>query len=154
MEIKTDKLLWKKSILQSAKEKQQAIVNDFRLRIENILKAEKGISEEGMDLDRQARDDYGKLEVNLLADQLNFAVEEMNLLNKISIEKPLHNQVQFGSVVVTDQEKVFFVSVSLEEFKVDGKEVFGMSTKAPIYQDLKGKITGDSFGNQTITDLF
>ncbi len=154
MEIKTDKLLWKKSILKSAKEKQQAIINDFRLRIENILKAEKGISEEGMDLNRQAHDDVGKLEVNLLADQLNFAVEEMDLLNKISVELPLHNQAQFGSVVVTNHENVLFVSVSLEEFKVDGKEVFGISTKAPIYQDLKGKTTGDSFRNQTITDLF
>ena len=152
METKTDNLIWKKSILEAAKLKQQALIDDFQERIDTILKTEKAISEEGMDLDRQAKEDYGKMEVNLLADQLNFAVAEMDLLNTLVIEEPLHDHIQFGSVVVTNQ-KVFFVAVSVEEFKVNSQKIFGISTKAPIYQDLKGKKAGDLYLNQIIKEV-
>lgn len=149
----TENKVWKKSILEKAKEKQQDLIDDFRSRIRNVLKTESQISEEGMDLNRQALESINKQEINPLADQLNFAVEEMDLLNKIKIEEPLHDTVQFGSVVITDQN-LFFVSVSLEEFLVDDRKVVGISTKAPIYEELKGKKAGNTFLNQTIEEVF
>jgi hypothetical protein len=153
MEYTTENKVWKKSILEKAKEKQQALIDDFRSRIRDILKTEVQISEEGMDLNRQALESVNKQAINPLADQLNLAVEEMDLLNKIKIEEPLHDTVQFGSAVITDQN-VFFVSVSLEEFLVDNRKVVGISTKAPIYEELKGKKAGDTYLNQTIKEVF
>lgn len=153
MEYTTENKVWKKSILEKAKEKQQALIDDFRSRIRDILKTEVQISEEGMDLNRQALESVNKQAINPLADQLNLAVEEMDLLNKIKIEEPLHDTVQFGSAVITDQN-VFFVSVSLEEFLVDNRKVVEISTKAPIYEELKGKKAGDTYLNQTIKEVF
>ena len=147
------KIAYKKLVLEKAKEKQQALIKDFRTRIKHIMQSEFQTNKAGINLARQALEDAGKEEVNILADQLNFAVEEMDLLNKIKVEEPLHQQAQFGSIVETENQTIF-VSVSLEEFEVNGRTIFGMSTKAPSYNDLLGKKAGQQFLGCAVLDVF
>lgn len=139
-----DNFQFKKEVIDKAIQKQQSIIDDFRTRIDDIKESEADRETDQYELDRQSLDAESNTHINHLADQLNFAVEQLNLLNRIKVEKPLHEEVSFGSVVLTDK-KNFFVSASLEDFKVNGEELFGLSVQAPIYKKMKGKTTGDHF---------
>jgi hypothetical protein len=75
--------------------------------------------------------------------ELEFLHFEMKMLNDLDLEKE-YRSVEPGAVVVTDQ-RVFFISVSIEEVSVGDHKVFGLSTEAPIYAQMRGKVKGDSF---------
>lgn len=150
-----DKLEFKRKVLKAAKEKQKEIVQDLQEGIERRKEAAEQEDQDMNDYFESTREeilDY----VDHLADQLNIARSELDLLNKLRIEKP-HDQVTIGSIVETDI-KNFYVSVGVEEFEVDGKEFFGLSTRAPIYKSMIGKKKGDRFTFQgeehEIKDLY
>ena len=151
-----NKVEYKKQILEAGKAEHQTVVNDFRERISAM---------QGGEMNENQSQDYQQLSMNSemnqqiaqLADQLNFAVEELNLLNTIVIQEPLHDQVLFGSVVDTDQ-KTFFVSVSIDNFKVGEDKLFGLSTKTPLFKEMAGKKIGETFSfgprNYKILDVY
>jgi transcription elongation GreA/GreB family factor len=139
-----NKIDFKKTVLVKAKEKQQEIIDDFKTRIQELNNSEDAVEEDQLDRDQQSLDATTDHLINGLADQLNFVVEEMNLLNRMQITDALHETAAIGSIVKTDKQ-VFFPSVSIEKFAVNGQDVFGVSAKAPIYQAMKGKKVGDTF---------
>jgi len=110
-----------------------------------------------MDTQQLAYNNEVNERIHFLAEQLNFAVEEMNTLNRIIIEMPLHKTITLGSVVITDKRK-FFVSVSIENFKISRTDYFGLSQKTPLYQEMEGKKKGDTFSfrdfKYVIKDVF
>lgn len=138
------KLEFKQKILTAAREKQQALIDDFKSRIEEIKNGEVMVNEDQLDSGQRGNDDAGNEMINNLADQLNFAVEEMDILNKMRTDLEPLDEVTIGAVVKTNRN-TFFPSVSLEKFEVEGQELFGLSEKAPLYQMMKGKKVGDSF---------
>lgn len=86
----------------------------------------------------------GKTEfLEALGNELVFAQEELVYLNSIdaSVESSI---VGPGAVVATDQF-TFFIGVSSENVEVDGESFFGISTKAPLYANMKGLEKGNSF---------
>ena len=137
-----DKLQFKKTVLSKAKEKQKELINDYRTRINDIKNSGVQINEGEFDIDESAQRDSGMHILDSLADQLNFAVEEMDYLDQLDLDGKLHDTVTQGSIVKTDK-KTFFPSVSIEDFEVNGKELFGISTKAPLYQEMRNKKAGD-----------
>jgi hypothetical protein len=79
----------------------------------------------------------GKYELlKAIGDELAFAQEELTYLNRLDITKE-NTLVAPGAVVVTEQF-VFFIGVSSEKVEVNGESVFGISTKAPIYANMRG----------------
>jgi hypothetical protein len=148
----------KKKILNAAIEKHQAVINDFRTSIKNMLDSVVAIHEDEMDLSQKEFNAEMTEKSNQLADQLAFANEEMKILYDMSATINLiHSTVQLGSVVVTDRT-VFFVSVSIEDFSVDGMHCFGLSTESRLYKAMEGKKKGDQFSynysEYKIVDLF
>lgn len=139
-----DKLAYKKQVLAKAKERQQEIIDDFRTRIQALKDSEMNINEGQYDHDQQSLDASSNELINNLADELNFVVEEMNFLNKMQVGEKLHQNIAVGSVVKTDK-RTFFPCVSIEKFRVNGDEFFGISSKAPVFNEMKDKQTGDSF---------
>lgn len=137
-----DKIQFKKTVLSKAKEIQKELINDFRTRINEIKDSGVQVNEGEFDLDESAQRDSGMEMLDHLADQLNFAVEELDFLDQLRIEDQLHNEVTLGSIVKTDK-RTFFPSVSIENFEVNGEKLFGISTKAPLYQELRQKRAGD-----------
>ncbi len=81
--------------------------------------------------------------LNEMKKELDFLKYEMQILRGIDIEKE-RNEVEMGSVVVTDK-RTFFVCVSIEEVEAEGKKVFGLSTEAPIFAAMRGKTKGETF---------
>ena len=141
------KLEFKKKVLDKARERQQEIIDDFQHRIHELQSSVMNINEDQHDIDQKSLDNSSSELINKLADQLNFVVEEMNVLLKMKVDDRLHEKVSIGSIVETDR-KVFYPSVSVESFSVDGTELFGISVKAPLYKAMSGKKAGDVFSYQ------
>ncbi|MCF8461153.1 MAG: hypothetical protein K9G46_10530 [Flavobacteriales bacterium] len=139
-----NKIEFKKLVLEAAKQRQQEIIEDFKRRIKELNSNEDTVEEDMLDRDKQAMDASNDHLINGLADQVNFVIEEMNLLNRIQIGDSAHEQVAVGSIVRTDKQ-TFFASVSIEKFEVNKQDLFGISAKSPIYKVMKGKKTGDVF---------
>lgn len=60
-------------------------------------------------------------------------------------QKHYTEKIDFGSVVETS-ENYYFISVALGKIVLDeGSTVYAISTEAPVYQEMKGKMSGDSF---------
>lgn len=138
-----NQLEFKQKVLDTAKARQQGLINDFRSRIHEMKKSEMAVNpDEFDDEDRSFNASTSSL-VNSLAKELNFLVEEMEFLNRMKVED-LHQSVSIGSIVKTDR-RTFYVSVSIEEFHADGLELYGISSKAPIFEAMKGKKLGETF---------
>lgn len=148
----------KKKILEAAVVKQESIVDDFRLRIKDIIANEGNVNEEEYDNHQQSFKSEGITEVNLLKDELEFATSELEEIRKIqSFEESSHLAVEYGTVVRTNR-RTFLVSASIENFEVEGIKLFGLSVNAPLYKQMKGRKKGESFmyGNTSyvIEDIF
>lgn len=147
----------KRAILEAGLNKQQTLIDDFRLRIEEMKENAPMLNESQYDAQQASYNEENNERIDLLSGQLHFVEEEMELLNRLNIDAPLHDSVHIGSVVITDKRN-FFVSVSLEEFEVSGINYFGISTKAPIYKVMMGKKAGDQFEfngiSYRIADIF
>jgi hypothetical protein len=78
-----------------------------------------------------------------LEHELLFAKKEQAILEGLDVEREFV-QVELGALVVTDQ-RIFYISSSLETVEVNGVSFFGISTQAPIYEGMKGKRVGATF---------
>lgn len=133
----------KKQILEAGVKAQEAIINDFRSRIEELKSTGQQYASEQHDSGAQSMTEGTEEQAALMSEQLLMLVEEMDKLQRIQADDD-HDNVHLGSVVLTDQQR-FFVSVSIERFKCAGQEYFGVSTKAPIYKAMEGKLKGETF---------
>ena len=152
------KLEFKKEVLNQAKRKHQSVIDDLRGEINAIRESESDNNADGQaDLEEMSQDVMADSRRETIARELDFAQDELNLLNRLIIEEPLHDEVTLGSVVETNK-MTFYVSASIEEFEADGKKLFGISTKAPIYEAMKGLKKGDKFEmrnqNYSIKDVY
>ena len=147
----------KRIILKAGLEKQEEIANDFKTSIQEIKDSARLLNESQYDSQQASLNDENNERIDALTGQLNFVKEELDLLHRLNIDAPLHDTVHVGSVVVTNK-RTFFISVSLEEFEVKGEKFFGISTKAPIYPEMRGKAAGDHFEfngtKYSIEDIF
>jgi len=110
----------------------------------------------------QARDRYDSFRIQLLgkrnmyAIQLEKAVEEIKILEKIDLTKE-NNDVNFGAVVITNEQKLF-VSISLGNIQIENDFYFAISSMVPLFKPMQGLKKGDSFEfngkNIRIIDLF
>lgn len=135
---------FKKNVLAGAKARQQELIDDFRRRIEEMRKSEMAVHEDEHDAEDRSYNASTSELVDSLATELNFLVEEMEFLDRMIIESEPHQAVTVGSIVKTNR-LTFFPSVSIEKFKTDGKELFGISTKAPLFKAMNGKKVGETF---------
>ena len=121
--------------------------------LEKVSLLKKQISDLALDAQNDAKGSAGDkhetglammhLEQEKLSAHLEQALVQLQNLQKISTDTP-HNQVTLGSIVQT-QSAVFFVCDALPTLKYQKTTVFPLSTKAPIYNELKGKRAGESF---------
>ena len=148
----------KRKMLEASIKKHQTVIDDFKLSIKEMMGSEGIVNEEELDVTQQEFNTEMVQNSDRLAEQLNFANEEMKLLYDMAptIEST-NNTIQRGCVVVTDKE-IFFVSVSIERFQVDGIKVFGLSTESPLFKIMSGKKKGDRFSYKNksykILDVF
>ncbi|MGM0498228.1 MAG: hypothetical protein ACQESJ_09945 [Bacteroidota bacterium] len=93
---------------------------------------------------------------DIYAEQLQKAVDDIQILKKVSFEQ-LSKQVEFGAVVITNKQNMF-IALGLGKVTMDGETYFVISKDVPIYKAMEGLKKGDEFefNNMkfTIKDLF
>ena len=131
----------KEAILKACIEKQEELVKSFDSRVTEMREdAYSQNQSASQSEDRTA----GKVELlSTLEKELSFVQMEMGYLKSINPEK-VNEKVEPGAVVVTNQ-RAFFIAVSTEKVSIDGQQVFGISTKAPIYSVMEGLKKDDKF---------
>lgn len=134
----------KLEILAAAIASQKSIINDLQKRTTDIMANDGNVNEEEYDSTEQSIKSALIDEAEGLGDELAHARNELSDLEKLKQINERCTTVQPGAVVTTNRG-IFFVSASIEEFNVGTSRFFGISPKAPLYQKMKGKKSGDKF---------
>jgi predicted nuclease of restriction endonuclease-like RecB superfamily len=131
-----------KSFLRAAcLHKQNILLTDFEQEIQRLTD-EITRSKEMSSQEQSGQTESNELLVRL-EHELLFAKKEQAILEGLDVEREFV-QVELGALVVTDQ-RIFYISSSLETVEVNGVSFFGISTQAPIYEGMKGKRVGATF---------
>jgi len=136
-----EKKISKELILKSCITKQEELVNNFDGRVnELIADASSQAQSASQSEDRSA----GNVDLlDTLQSELVFVQMELGYLKSINPGQ-VDTKVEPGAVVVTNK-RTFFIAVSSEKIEIDGQEIFGISTKAPIYSAMTDLKKGDQF---------
>ncbi|MCU0401356.1 MAG: hypothetical protein MUE75_10170 [Algoriphagus sp.] len=137
----TDTRISKAQLLHACMIKQQLIISDFEYEIKN-LRTEITRHDDIASQEHRGTPERNEILVRM-EHELMFLKNELMTLEKIDEDKQC-DEVELGAVVVTDQ-RIFFISTSVDFAEVNGQSFFGISTKAPIYHLMKGKKEGDCF---------
>lgn len=154
----TDKSVLKTKMLEACIRKQGDLIDDLKTRIKELLETGPLGNEEEYDNTVLAQNAQNADEINSVNAALKFASDEMDVLNHLrsTLDRSC-TKASPVAVVVTNQS-VFFVSVSIEQFEVDGETFVGLSDKSPLFQAMKGKKKGQKFSYKgityKITDIF
>ena len=131
-----------KSLLRAAcLRKQNILLTDFEQEIQRLTD-EITRGKEMPSQEQAGRTESNELLVRL-EHELLFVKQEQTILEGLDVEREFV-QVELGALVVTDQ-RIFYISSSLETVEVEGISFFGISTQAPIYAGMKGKRVGATF---------
>jgi transcription elongation GreA/GreB family factor len=134
--LKLKKKLFEQCIRQqiNAAESTKAVIDD----------AQESANEYGSPKDRY--DSYRMQLLNrkdVYAKHLQVAIKELDVLNRIDLKKE-HDSVGFGSVVFTEQQRIF-VSIGLGKIELDEGTYYAISPTVPFCQAMVGLKKGDSF---------
>ncbi|SNT36893.1 hypothetical protein SAMN05421640_3598 [Ekhidna lutea] len=88
-------------------------------------------------------------EKNKLNGQLEILLNQLTTLEMIEVEKT-HERIRQGSLVETDKG-TFFISVPFGQMTFENKQIFVISSSAPLAQEMAGKTVGESFSFNTQT---
>ena len=121
--------------------KQNILLNDFEQEIKRLTD-EITRGKEMPSQEQAGRTESNELLVRL-EHELLFAKQEQTILEGLDVEREFVH-VELGALVVTDQ-RIIYISSSLETVEVEGVSFFGISTQAPIYAGMKGKRVGATF---------
>ncbi len=136
-----NKLELKKKLFDTCLNHQNEVVRNLK---DLMSDAQQSANEYGMPKDRydsyrmqllRKRDMYGQ--------QLEKALEEIEILKKIDISKE-NKEVSFGSVVITSDQRLF-ISISIGKIEIEKETYYAVSVKVPFYEAIKGKKKGDAF---------
>ena len=88
--------------------------------------------------------------------QLEKILDDIKLIKKADPNK-ISDKVEFGSVVITDKQKMF-ISVAIGKIDVEGVTYFAISTQVPVFKAMKDLKVGDTFTINniqfTLKDIF
>jgi hypothetical protein len=135
-----EKSEYKHRLINACKSHVMEIAENSRLVMED---SQKSANEYG-----QPKDRYDSYRAQLLtrgemfATQYQQALEQLAVLEKIGVDQ-LHKKVEFGSVVITDKQKMF-VATGCGKVDLDGDIYFAISPLVPIFLAMKGMKKGET----------
>ncbi len=131
----------KDQVLEACTQKQEELIKNFESRV-NTSSAD--AYDDNQSASQSEDRTAGKIDLlSTFENELAFAQTEMAFLKSLDPSKE-NTKVEPGAVVLTNHLN-FFIGVSSEKMEVDGEDIFGISTKAPIYASMQDKQKGDSF---------
>ena len=129
-------------MLDAAKRKLNEILAEYRERIDELraVTVENDLAETASQT--EGRRDADIELMNSIGEKMEQVRRDMDTLEQVD-PSIVHEQVQFGSLVKTDQRN-FLIAASIEDFDADGTEYLGLSVRSPLYRTLSGHRKGDS----------
>lgn len=128
-------------ILKTCITKQEELVNSFASRVDELVADASSQRQSASQSEDRTASNVEILDT--LQSELVFVQMEMGLLKSINPDQ-VNTKVGPGAVVITNK-RTFFIAVSVEKIEIDGQEIFGISTKAPIYSAMIDHKKGDQF---------
>ena len=145
MRTNIEKAALKKQMLTACIAKQQLLIDDFKKRIAALLSTDGLGNEESYDNNELSNVSSQIEEANAINEALHFAEDEMNQLMFLQFSgDQLNTQAEQGAVVITNAA-TFFISVSIEQFRVDRDIFIGLSVFSPLFLAMKGLTAGEKF---------
>ena len=143
-----EKLLIKQNIVDVGVKQLEEKIAFIR---DSILEAQQIANDYGQPKDRY--DGFRNQQIRKkgqLSQQLQNFIEDLMNFKKIDLSK-IQKKVAQGSVVITDQQKVF-ISVSLGKIETQYGDFYFISPSVPFYKAIVGKKQGESvvFNGKTI----
>jgi len=80
---------------------------------------------------------------DMFAQQLLKSKEQLTILDKVNMEKPME-KVELGAVVITEYQQLF-VSIGQGKIKLEEEDWYAISPGVPIYKAMEGKRAGEEF---------
>jgi nitrogen fixation/metabolism regulation signal transduction histidine kinase len=139
-----NKLTFKQKVLEAIRAQVEQELKDLYTEINRIQEGEMDKEEDQFDMDEGSQDEAAHELLDRLSEQRNFSLAKQEILESMDKPEALLEEVAPGAVVVTNQG-TFYISVSTDDFQVDGKQVRGISKEAPIYEVIKEKKKGNAF---------
>ena len=156
--MKIEKATLKKRMLNKCIAKQQSLIADFKKRIEALLVSEGLGNEESYDNNELSHNSVMMDEATGLSQALQFAEDEMKQLWFLQLIPDKVNSIAEQGAVVVTSYGTFYISVSIEQFKVEGETYIGLSVHSPLFLAMKGKAVGEKFTynarEYVINDIF
>jgi len=116
----------------------ETLEKEYKSKTEFSNKEENNID----DADAHSHELEAHSDSELINDRLESARASLEYFK--SIPQIETDKVSLGSLIETDSFLIY-VGISTQKFSDDGREIIGISIKAPIYQSLENKTVGDSF---------
>ncbi len=136
-----EKISLKKSILEACRKQQVEVME----HIKGVMdEARDSANEYGLPKDRY--DSYRAQIMrkrDLFAKQLQKATDQMEVLDRVDPEK-LNDKVEFGSVVMTSDQKLF-ISSGIGKVNAMGETYFALSPVVPFFLAVEGLKKGDEY---------
>lgn len=138
-------------MVEKLKIKKQILGTCLKMQIQNEEHT-KSIMDEALESaneSEQTQDLYDSYRTQLLqkremfSHQLVKIIDERRVLERIDPNE-IHTEVAFGSVVITDTQKLF-ISIGLGKFTCGGEDFFAISPMVPLFKVMEGKKAGESF---------
>ncbi len=148
------KKITKADVLAACLQKQEELIENFENRVNE---SKNDVYTQNQSASQSEDRTAGKMELlNTYKNEMAFAKSEMSFLKSLD-PTILHSKAEPGAMVITNHLN-FFIGVSSEKIEVDGEEIFGISTNAPIYKMMEGMGKDDKFRfnekEYTIEDLY
>jgi hypothetical protein len=93
---------------------------------------------------------------DLQLEQLQKYIEDIKLVRKAD-PKRISEKVEFGSVVITDKQKMF-ISAAIGKIQLENDSYYVISTQVPVYKAMQNLKAGESFSINnnkfTIKEIF
>ena len=131
----------KAKILSAIIDEQEKVINNLKASIERY-KQESNMDEDNtLDPDDYARQNEAKDMQLRFEKMLNEAKQNLKFLEDSKLETK--EIAEAGALLETDKNYLF-IGVSVPAFKLGDKDVISFSEDAPIYQNVKGKTSGET----------
>ena len=149
-----DRLELKQKILNACMQHQLAVMENLKIVMEE---AQDSAEEYG--LPKDLYDSYRNQLMSkrdMFAQQLQKANEQLEILKRVEITR-VHNTIGFGSVVITESQKLF-IATGIGKVTVERVEYYVISGMVPFFNAIYDKRKGDSFEfrgkKEKILDVF
>lgn len=131
----------KEELLSTCKEQVNERVAFLRMELKKVKESADAETKSSMGDKYETGREMMMQEEKKLQDRLGILLNQKTALE--SIDPKQHQNIKFGSLVVTNQS-VFFIAVALGAFKFKDQQVFVVSQNAPLVKEMLGKEKGAS----------